>query len=263
MAASARVRPRLRISSACSPPGKDGALLRFSLGNEYLKAGDATRAVEHLQRAVALDPDYTAAWKLSARRSRQAGRDAEALAAYRDGIEVARAQGRQAGGKGNDRCSRGGSRSRVTGRASAPASACGPRLRLAKRVGALVAGSLAVPAHPVPAHRVPRGERVELAPQLRVLHRLAVRGLPAVALPAVDPALDAVLDVLRIGEEVDVAVRASATSSARMTAVSSIRLLVVAGSPPKSSFTRSPAIEQRAPAAGPGIALAGAVGVDR
>ena len=28
--------------------GRDGALLRFSLGNEYLKAGDAGRAAPHL-----------------------------------------------------------------------------------------------------------------------------------------------------------------------------------------------------------------------
>ena len=44
--------------------GKDGALLRYSLGNEYLKANEPARAAEHLARAVALDPRYTAAWKL-------------------------------------------------------------------------------------------------------------------------------------------------------------------------------------------------------
>ena len=47
-----------------------------------------------------------------------------------------------------------------------------------------------------------------------------------------------------------------------MTAVSSIRLLVVCASPPKSSFSCSPDAQQRAPAAGAGIALAGPVGVD-
>ncbi len=36
--------------------GKDGALLRFGLGNEYLKRGDAAAAVTHLRRAVAIDP---------------------------------------------------------------------------------------------------------------------------------------------------------------------------------------------------------------
>ena len=54
--------------------GKDGALLRFSLGNEYLKAGAAARAAEHLQRAVALDAGYTAAWKLLGKALAAAGR---------------------------------------------------------------------------------------------------------------------------------------------------------------------------------------------
>ena len=78
--------------------GRDGALLRFSLGNEYLKAGDAARAAEHLERAVALDPDYTAAWKLLGKALDAAGRPTDALAAYRSGIAVAQSKGdKQAG----------------------------------------------------------------------------------------------------------------------------------------------------------------------
>jgi Flp pilus assembly protein TadD len=73
--------------------GRDGALLRFSLGNEHLKAGDPARAAEHLARAVALDPKYTAAWKLYGKALAAAGRDAEALEAYRTGIAVAQARG--------------------------------------------------------------------------------------------------------------------------------------------------------------------------
>lgn len=73
--------------------GRDGALLRFSLGNEYLKAGDAARAAEHLARAVALDPDYTAAWKLYGRALVAAGRNEDAAGAYRQGIAVASAKG--------------------------------------------------------------------------------------------------------------------------------------------------------------------------
>ena len=73
--------------------GKDGALLRFSLGNEHLKAGDAARAVEHLARAVAQDPDFTAAWKLYGKALAAAGRNDEALAAYRTGMEVAARRG--------------------------------------------------------------------------------------------------------------------------------------------------------------------------
>jgi Flp pilus assembly protein TadD len=73
--------------------GKDGALLRFSLGNEYFKAGDLALAVTHLERAVMLDADYTAAWKLLGKALAAAGREADALAAYRRGIDVAQRKG--------------------------------------------------------------------------------------------------------------------------------------------------------------------------
>ena len=73
--------------------GKDGALLRFSLGNEHLKAGDFERAALHLAQAVALDPDYTAAWKLYGKALTAAQRPEEALAAYQSGIAVAHAKG--------------------------------------------------------------------------------------------------------------------------------------------------------------------------
>jgi len=73
--------------------GRDGALLRFSLGNELLKAGDAGRAATHLAQAVALDPRYTAAWKLYGKALAADGRDTEALAAWTQGIDVARAHG--------------------------------------------------------------------------------------------------------------------------------------------------------------------------
>jgi predicted Zn-dependent protease len=73
--------------------GRDSALLRYSLGNEYLKAGDAQAAAMHLAQAVAKDADYTAAWKLFGKALFAAGRHDEALAAYRRGIEVAKARG--------------------------------------------------------------------------------------------------------------------------------------------------------------------------
>jgi Flp pilus assembly protein TadD len=78
--------------------GKDGALLRFSLGNEHLKAGNAGVAAAHLRRAVEFDPGYTAAWKALGRALADDGRIGEALAAYRDGIAVAKSKGdKQAG----------------------------------------------------------------------------------------------------------------------------------------------------------------------
>ena len=73
--------------------GKDNALLRFSLGNAYLGAGEATRAVPHLQRAVEHDPKYSAAWKLLGRALNESGDARAALEAYRKGIEIAQAKG--------------------------------------------------------------------------------------------------------------------------------------------------------------------------
>ena len=73
--------------------GKDNALLRFSLGMQYLQAGDAARAAEHLKRAVAHDPDYSAAWKLLGKALAQGGDAAGAAAAYRDGIDAAGRKG--------------------------------------------------------------------------------------------------------------------------------------------------------------------------
>lgn len=72
---------------------RDGALLRFSLGNEYLKAGDAPSAQLHLAEAVARDPAYSAAWKLLGRALAESGQAEAALAAYRQGIAVAEQKG--------------------------------------------------------------------------------------------------------------------------------------------------------------------------
>jgi predicted Zn-dependent protease len=72
---------------------RDNALLRYSLGNEWLKAGDPARAAEYLRTAVEKDAGYSAAWKLLGRSLAEAGRAQEALAAYRQGIAVAERKG--------------------------------------------------------------------------------------------------------------------------------------------------------------------------
>jgi Tfp pilus assembly protein PilF len=72
---------------------RDGALLRYSLGLEYAKAGNPGRAAEHLREAVARDPLYSAAWKALGKALVDAQRPGEALEAFRRGIEVARQKG--------------------------------------------------------------------------------------------------------------------------------------------------------------------------
>jgi len=72
---------------------RDGALLRYSLGNEYLKAGKHEEAAACLREAVARDAGYSAAWKLLGRALGEAGHHGEALAAYEQGIAVAQAKG--------------------------------------------------------------------------------------------------------------------------------------------------------------------------
>jgi len=72
---------------------RDGALLRYSLGLEYAKAGDPARAVLHLREAVARDPLYSAAWKALGRNFEALGQHTEALAAYRQGIAAAKEKG--------------------------------------------------------------------------------------------------------------------------------------------------------------------------
>ena len=69
---------------------RDGALLRYSLGLEYAKTGNHTRAIEYLREAVARDPLYSAAWKAL---GKALGETSEALEAYRRGIEAAKQKG--------------------------------------------------------------------------------------------------------------------------------------------------------------------------
>lgn len=73
--------------------GKDNALLRFSLGNEYLKANQAAPAAIHLRAAVAHDATYSAAWKLLGKALALTGETEEAKQAYHQGITVAEAKG--------------------------------------------------------------------------------------------------------------------------------------------------------------------------
>jgi Tfp pilus assembly protein PilF len=72
---------------------RDGALLRYSLGLEYRKAGNLDKALEHLEEAVRRDPLYSAAWKALGKLLTDLGRPAQALEAYRKGIAAAASKG--------------------------------------------------------------------------------------------------------------------------------------------------------------------------
>jgi tetratricopeptide (TPR) repeat protein len=72
---------------------RDGALLRYSLGLEYAKAGEREKAIEFLRDAVVRDPLYSAAWKALGGALAESGRADEALDAYRRGIDAAQAKG--------------------------------------------------------------------------------------------------------------------------------------------------------------------------
>ena len=79
--------------------GKESALLRFSLGNEYLKLREIWVAVFHLKRALELDPNYSAAWKLLSLALTDGGVLHEALYTYRRGIKIAQRRGDQQAAK--------------------------------------------------------------------------------------------------------------------------------------------------------------------
>lgn len=69
--------------------GTDTALLRFSLAGACRGEGRLDEAIVHARRAVELEPDYSAAWKLYAGLLAQTKRVTEALLVYERGIEVA------------------------------------------------------------------------------------------------------------------------------------------------------------------------------
>ena len=69
---------------------RDGALLRFSLGTALLANGDATGAATAFREAVAFDGNYSAAWKMLGKSLAESGDDAAAIAAYRQGLDIAR-----------------------------------------------------------------------------------------------------------------------------------------------------------------------------
>lgn len=85
--------PRIESLEKLLGGPRDGALLRYSLGNEYLKAGDPAKAGKCFRDAVDRDPHYSAAWKALGKALADAGDHPGALAAYEQGITVAETKG--------------------------------------------------------------------------------------------------------------------------------------------------------------------------
>lgn len=85
--------PRIESLEKMLDGPRDGALLRYSLGSEYLNAGLPARAVPHLRAATQHDPAHSASWKLLGRALAESGDAHGALAVYTQGIGVAESKG--------------------------------------------------------------------------------------------------------------------------------------------------------------------------
>ena len=73
--------------------GNDNALLRYSLGNEYLKETNFEEAITHLKKATELNENYSAAWKLYAKALAENNQTEDAINTYEKGILVAESNG--------------------------------------------------------------------------------------------------------------------------------------------------------------------------
>ena len=80
------------LRNQCGGP-RDGALLRYALGNALLEAGDAAAAAVEFRHALRFDPHYSAAWKLLGKACLALDDRAGAADAWRQGIAVAQGRG--------------------------------------------------------------------------------------------------------------------------------------------------------------------------
>lgn len=80
------------LRAQCNGP-RDGALLRYALGNALLDTGDAAMAAEEFRHALRFDARYSAAWKLLGKACLAVDDRAGAAGAWRQGITVAQERG--------------------------------------------------------------------------------------------------------------------------------------------------------------------------
>lgn len=73
--------------------GNDNLMLRYTLGNLYLKDGNPELAVIHLKKALDHNSEHSASWKHYAKALMENGDNEAAINAYEKGIEVAETVG--------------------------------------------------------------------------------------------------------------------------------------------------------------------------
>ena len=73
--------------------GNDSALLRLSIAQQLSTAARFDEAIAHLQRALLLNPLYTAVWLALGQAFEKSGETARAIGTYRSGIETAKKNG--------------------------------------------------------------------------------------------------------------------------------------------------------------------------
>ena len=125
-------------------------------------------------------------------------------------------------------------------------------------VGTLVAGMADMTAYPLPFHGVSADLFVQLLPEIGILDRFLGRGFPAALLPVDHPLGDAFHHVLRVGDQRDFAgtleLFEAADGAGQFHAV-----VGGVGFAAPQLFFDALADQQCAPAAGAGVAFAGAV----
>jgi len=73
--------------------GQDSLILRFGLGQAFIKAKEFDEAIEHLLKALDFDAEYSAAFKLLGKAYVQTEQIELAIETYEKGIEIAERKG--------------------------------------------------------------------------------------------------------------------------------------------------------------------------
>ncbi|MEI2418285.1 tetratricopeptide repeat protein [Orrella sp. JC864] len=93
------MQPLIDRLQAMLAQGQDNLLLRFSLGKGYAEQGRPEKAREHLEAAVAFDPEHSAAWKWLGRACLELGDVPGARRAWQAGLAASERRGDVQAGK--------------------------------------------------------------------------------------------------------------------------------------------------------------------